>query len=77
MDTEIVAIDSANGEIKTFQELSNRARKDVKLDEVLVPVCVFAFDIMYLDGEVSFTVRLSRYYLFWLPASDIIRETIP
>ncbi|PCH43768.1 DNA ligase/mRNA capping enzyme [Wolfiporia cocos MD-104 SS10] len=52
VDTEIVAINPADGAIRSFQELSNRARKDVKLDEVKVSVCVFAFDIMYLDGQV-------------------------
>ncbi|KAI8993003.1 ATP-dependent DNA ligase [Trametes punicea] len=52
IDSEVVAVDPATGELKTFQELSNRARKDVKLDEVKVSVCVFAFDIMYLDGQI-------------------------
>ena len=54
MDAEVVAIDPATGALKTFQELSNRARKDVKLDEVKVAVCVFAFDLMYIDGQVSY-----------------------
>ncbi len=53
IDSEVVAVDPATGELKTFQELSNRARKDVKLDDVKVAVCVFAFDVMYLDGQVG------------------------
>ncbi|OBZ68078.1 DNA ligase 3 [Grifola frondosa] len=52
IDAEIVAIDSATGAVKSFQELSNRARKDVKLDDVKISVCVFAFDIMFLDGQI-------------------------
>ncbi|OSX66434.1 hypothetical protein POSPLADRAFT_1043869 [Postia placenta MAD-698-R-SB12] len=52
IDAEIVAINPVDGSIKTFQELSNRARKDVKVDEIKVPVCVFAFDLMCLDGEI-------------------------
>jgi DNA ligase-1 len=52
MDAEIVAVDAADGTLKTFQELSNRARKDVKADAVSVGVCIFAFDLMYLDGQV-------------------------
>ncbi|KAI0706815.1 hypothetical protein C8T65DRAFT_651542 [Cerioporus squamosus] len=52
IDAEVVAVDPATGTLKTFQELSNRARKDVKLDEVKVTVCVFAFDIMFLDGQI-------------------------
>ncbi len=53
MDAEIVAIDALDGSIKSFQELSNRARRDVKLDDVKVSVCVFVFDLMYLNNEVS------------------------
>ena len=46
-------MDSFTGGLKSFQELSNRARKDVELHDVYVSVCVFAFDLMYLNGEVS------------------------
>lgn len=52
LDAEIVAIDMQDGSLKSFQELSNRARRDVRIDDVKVSVCVFAFDIMYLDSEV-------------------------
>ncbi|KAG7452353.1 ATP-dependent DNA ligase [Guyanagaster necrorhizus] len=51
MDSEIVAIDPSDGSLRTFQELSTRARKDVNLSDVQVPVCVFGFDLMYLDGK--------------------------
>lgn len=53
IDSEIVAIDPLNGELKSFQELSNRARKDVELSDIRVSVCIFAFDLMYFNGEVS------------------------
>lgn len=53
IDSEIVAIDPVDGSLKTFQELSNRARKDVQIHDVKVAVGVYAFDLMYLDGEVS------------------------
>ncbi|KAF9244950.1 hypothetical protein BU15DRAFT_85785 [Melanogaster broomeanus] len=52
MDSEIVAIDPTDGTLRSFQELSNRAKKDVEIQDIKVPVCVFAFDLMYLDGEV-------------------------
>jgi len=52
LDTEIVAIDR-DGNLKSFQELSNRPRKSVKLHEIRLSVCVFAFDLMYSNGEVS------------------------
>jgi DNA ligase-1 len=53
VDAEIVAINASGSSLKSFQELSNRARKDVKLHEIKVPVCVYAFDLMYLNGQVS------------------------
>jgi hypothetical protein len=53
LDAEIVAINAEGGSLKSFQELSNRARKDVKLHEIKVSVCVYAFDLMYLNGQVS------------------------
>lgn len=65
LDAEIVAVDPVDGSLKTFQELSNRARKDVQLDDVKVTVCVFAFDIMYLNGEVR------TLYLHCLRALDL------
>ncbi|PBL00531.1 ATP-dependent DNA ligase [Armillaria gallica] len=51
MDSEIVAIDPSDGSLRTFQELSTRARKDVNLADVQIPVGVFGFDLMYLDGK--------------------------
>ncbi|KAK0208810.1 ATP-dependent DNA ligase [Desarmillaria ectypa] len=51
MDSEIVAINPSDGSLRTFQELSTRARKDVNLADVQVPVCIFGFDLMYLDGK--------------------------
>ena len=53
IDSEIVALDPETGALKTFQELSNRARKDVQLADVRVAVGVFAFDLMFLDGQVG------------------------
>ena len=52
MDAEIVAIDPMSGELKSFQELSNRARKDVNIKDIRVAVCIYAFDLMLLNAEV-------------------------
>ncbi|KAH9176321.1 ATP-dependent DNA ligase [Lactarius sanguifluus] len=51
VDAEIVAIDISGDSLKSFQELSNRHRKDVRLHEIKVSVCVYAFDLMYLNGQ--------------------------
>src|SRR6185437_1867445 len=62
MDAEIVAINPNTSELLTFQELSNRQRKDVKLIDVKVAVCVFAFDLLYLDGKVCSTDSVLMKY---------------
>ncbi|KAI9888399.1 MAG: hypothetical protein M1814_000515 [Vezdaea aestivalis] len=51
MEGEVVAVDPTSGEMKTFQTLAGRARKDVVVGSVEVNVCLFAFDLMYLNGE--------------------------
>ena len=52
MEGEVVAVDAATGSLQTFQTLAGRARKDVTIGAVSVNVCLFAFDLMYLNGEV-------------------------
>ncbi|KAK9448515.1 uncharacterized protein V1518DRAFT_419168 [Limtongia smithiae] len=50
MEGEVVAIDRATLTLYPFQTLANRARKDVALEKISVAVCLFAFDLMYLNG---------------------------
>ncbi|OBZ79184.1 DNA ligase 1 [Grifola frondosa] len=50
-DAEAVAIDKDTGKLMPFQELSRRKRKDVKVEDIQVRVCLFAFDLLYLNGE--------------------------
>ena len=51
LEGEVVAVDRVTGELKTFQTLTNRAKKDVDIGSIQVDVCLFAFDLMYLNGE--------------------------
>ena len=51
LEGEVVAIDQESGELKTFQTLTNRAKKDVAISAIKVDVCLFSFDLMYLNGE--------------------------
>ncbi|EPT04364.1 hypothetical protein FOMPIDRAFT_1034966 [Fomitopsis schrenkii] len=50
-DAEAVAIDKDSGRLMPFQELSRRKRKDVRVEDIQVRVCLFAFDLLYLNGE--------------------------
>ncbi|XP_076837668.1 DNA ligase 1 [Brachyhypopomus gauderio] len=51
LDTEAVAWDKEKKQIQPFQVLTTRKRKDVSASEVKVQVCVYAFDLLYLNGE--------------------------
>ncbi|KAK5739005.1 ATP-dependent DNA ligase Cdc17 [Elasticomyces elasticus] len=51
LDCETVAWDVERKSVLPFQQLMTRKRKDVKAEDVKVKVCVFAFDLLYLNGE--------------------------
>ncbi|WVZ03351.1 hypothetical protein V8G54_024157, partial [Vigna mungo] len=51
LDCEIVAYDRATQKLLSFQTLSTRARKKVEIEDIKVNVCVFAFDLLYLNGQ--------------------------
>ncbi|RPA82251.1 putative DNA ligase I [Ascobolus immersus RN42] len=51
LEGEVVAIDRATGQLRTFQTLSNRGRKDVLIKDVEIDVCFFGFDCMMINGE--------------------------
>ncbi|TFK68666.1 DNA ligase [Pluteus cervinus] len=71
LDSEIVAIDPETDKVKSFQELSNRARKNVQLTDIRIAVGVYAFDVMYLNGqsllEEPFRKRRGVLRSFFLP----------
>lgn len=51
LDCETVAWDPLNKKVLPFQQLMTRKRKDVKTSEVTVKVCVFAFDMLFYNGD--------------------------
>lgn len=51
LDCEAVAFDKEEKRVLPFQQLMTRKRKDVKEEDVKVRVCVFAFDLLFLNGE--------------------------
>jgi DNA ligase-1 len=67
LDAEAVAIDHATGKLMPFQELSRRKRKDVKVEDIQVRVCLFAFDLLYLNGEVR---NSALYHICSFPCSQ-------
>lgn len=53
LDCETVAWDSEEKKVLPFQQLMTRKRKDVKAEDVKVKVCVFAFDMLFFNGEAT------------------------
>lgn len=65
LDAEVVAVDRKNGyKLMSFQELSSRERgsKDslISVDNIKVDICVFAFDVMFANGEQLLGVPLRQ-----------------
>ncbi|EMR09760.1 hypothetical protein PNEG_01944 [Pneumocystis murina B123] len=51
LDCESVAWDRIKKMIQPFQILSTRKKKEVNVESIKVNICIFAFDILYLNGE--------------------------
>ncbi|KAM6154137.1 DNA ligase 1 isoform 2-T2 [Erethizon dorsatum] len=60
LDTEAVAWDQEKKQIQPFQVLTTRKRKEVDAAEVQVQVCLYAFDLIYLNGQSLVREPLSR-----------------
>ncbi|XP_010521722.1 PREDICTED: DNA ligase 1 [Tarenaya hassleriana] len=59
LDCELVAYDREKKKILPFQILSTRARKNVSVNDIKVDVCIFAFDMLYLNGQQLLQENLS------------------
>ncbi|KAJ6028337.1 hypothetical protein N7540_003913 [Penicillium herquei] len=51
LEGEVVAVDRDTGDLLPFQTLTNRAKKNVEIGAIAVTVCLFSFDLMYLNSE--------------------------
>ena len=60
LDCETVAWDLVEKKVLPFQQLMTRKRKDVKAEDVKVKVCVFAFDMLFYNGEVSLQLSFCK-----------------
>jgi len=80
LEGECVAIDTDTGKMRPFQELMRRRRKtDIENMQKEVPVALFVFDILYLNGEdVTSQPMLDRRKLMeeTIEVSDRVSLTI-
>lgn len=51
IDAELVAYDPINKKILPFQLLTQRSRKHVQKEDLETQVCIYAFDILYLNDQ--------------------------
>ncbi|KAG9157647.1 hypothetical protein Leryth_014157 [Lithospermum erythrorhizon] len=65
LDCELVAFDREKQRILPFQ--STRARKNVIMSEIKVEVCIYAFDLLYLNGKSllqdQLNIRREKLYM--------------
>lgn len=55
-----MAYDLQNKTILPFQVLQTRKRKDVESADVVVSVCIYAFDLLFFNGESLTTMPLAK-----------------
>jgi len=51
LDCETVGWDKNEKKVLPFQQLMTRKKKDVKEEDIKIQVCVFAFDLLFLNDE--------------------------
>jgi len=64
IDSEVVAVDNETGRILPFQVLTTRSRKDVKVEDIKVQVCIYAFDCMLFNGTPCVKKSLEERRVF-------------
>ena len=57
LDCETVGWDIEEKKVLPFQQLMTRKKKDVNVEDVKVRVCVYAFDLLFLNGKVYPSIK--------------------
>ena len=62
LDCETVGWDKEQKKVLPFQELMKRKKKNVTVEDVQIKVCVFAFDMLFLNGKVRSMLSMFRAF---------------
>ncbi|KAG7386120.1 tRNA ligase [Phytophthora pseudosyringae] len=60
VDAEVVAVDRVTNKRLPFQILSTRSRKNVKVEDIKVQVCIYAFDLLFLNSDSFLSTPLAK-----------------
>ena len=71
IDCEIVPFDVNTKKILPFQVLTTRSRKNVNIEDVSIQVCLFVFDILYLNDQNDIIKKTFK------ERREIMKETFP
>ena len=71
IDCEIVPFDIIQKKILPFQMLTTRSRKNVNIKDVEIQVCLFVFDILYLNNQSDIIKKTFK------ERRDIMKATFP
>lgn len=75
LDCEAVAWDREEKRVLPFQQLMTRKRKDVAIEDVKIKVCVFGFDLLFLNGKVIPPLHTSASPQL-TPSQSLVQETL-
>ncbi|PWA48888.1 DNA LIGASE 6 [Artemisia annua] len=76
IDAEVVAVDRKSGpKLLSFQELSSRDREG-KNSVIRVDVCLFAFGVMFANGQKSQTDVKTEFDRFEFASSSDVKEVV-
>jgi DNA ligase-1 len=71
IDCEIVPFDVVKKKILPFQVLTTRSRKNVSLEDVEIQVCLYVFDLLYLNDQSDIIKKTFKQ------RREIMKATLP
>ena len=74
IDCELVAFDLEKNQVKNFNEIQHRRKGNVLINDVTIPVCVFVFDLLYLNNEILINYELNQRRKIFFENFQIVNQ---